>query len=105
MKKILLSIVFTLTCCLSFLVSHAQEYYVKVQPAAPVVAKPAAPSPHHVWVAEEWTWRNGAYVHVPGYWTIPPKGRDRWVPGHWKFYRDHGYYWVRGRWVSNGKVY
>ena len=33
---------------------HAQAIYVKVRPVVPVVVRPVAPSPNHVWIAEEW---------------------------------------------------
>lgn len=79
---------------------HAQvRVYVHVQPTAPVIVRPAAPAPGHVWVEHEWVVKNGAYVHVPGYWAAPPHGRARWVPGHWKNHHGHGYYWVPGHWA------
>jgi hypothetical protein len=74
------------------------QYYVKVQPVAPVIVRPAPPSPKHMWVEHEWMWKNGAYVHVAGYWAIPPTGRVRWIPGHWKETHGRGYYWVPGHW-------
>ncbi|HTQ28689.1 MAG TPA: hypothetical protein VMI35_11190 [Puia sp.] len=80
-------------------VAHAQHYYVTVRPAEPVVVRPVAPSPHHVWVENEWVWRGGAYVAVPGHWIVPPRGRVRWVPGHWVHEPGHGHYWVAGHWV------
>lgn len=77
--------------------SYAQtRVYVKVQPKAVVVAKPAAPHPHYVWVDDEWTVKNGAYVTVPGYWAAPRTGYI-WVAGHWVS-EPKGYYWVPGHW-------
>jgi hypothetical protein len=99
MKKHFLSGILTILFISVFLVSHAQTYYVKVQPVAPVVVRPVAPTPHHIWVADEWTWRQGAYVHVSGYWALPPRGHVRWIPGHWKYVSGHGHYWVPGHWV------
>ena len=55
MKK-LLSVLFVfgfLTTGIS-LSASAQTIYVKVRPVAPVVVRPVAPSPNHVWIAEEW---------------------------------------------------
>jgi hypothetical protein len=43
-------------------------------------------------------WVNGAYVHHPGYWQVPPRGYHVWVGGHWIRERGHGSYWVPGRW-------
>jgi hypothetical protein len=77
--------------------AEAQHFYVSVHPAAAVVVRPAAPSPRHVWVASEWTWRGGSYVEVPGYWALPPAGHRNWVEGHW-IKDHHGEYWVAGHW-------
>ncbi len=98
MKKRLLVAIFSLLCIVMAQTSQAQHFYVKVQPAAPVIVRPVAPSPRHVWVEHEWVWRNGAYVHVPGYWAEPPRRHARWIPGHWKHSRGYGYYWVPGHW-------
>jgi hypothetical protein len=98
MKKRFLVSIFTVLCIAFSQVSHAQHFYVKVRPVEPVIVRPAAPSPHHVWVEHEWAWRNGAYVHVPGYWVVPPRGHHRWIPGHWRESRRDGAYWVPGHW-------
>jgi len=79
--------------------AQAPRVYVKVQPAAPVIVRPAPPAPGHIWVEHEWVVRNGSYVHVPGYWAVPPHGRLKWIPGHWKNHHGHGYYWVPGHWA------
>lgn len=87
---------------LSFAVTQelkAQVYYVRIQPPAPVIVRPAPPTPHHVWVEHEWVWKNGAYIHVPGYWVVPPRGHLRWKPGHWSEEPGHGYHWIPGHWV------
>ena len=73
--------------------------YVHAQPVAPVIVRPAPPTPDHIWVEHEWIVRNGEYVHVPGYWAVPPRERARWVPGHWKRHHRHGYYWMPGHWA------
>jgi hypothetical protein len=80
-------------------VVQAQHFYVSVQPVAPVVVRPVAPSPRHVWVEDEWAWRAGVYVRVPGYWMVPPRGHARWVAGHWVHEPGHGHYWVPGHWI------
>jgi len=76
---------------------HAQ-HYVKVHPEFHTVVRPPAPSPRHVWVAPEWTWRGGAYVEVPGYWSLPPAGHRAWVPGHWVA-EPRGNRWIPGHWA------
>ena len=38
------------------------QVYVSVRPVWHPVVRPVAPSPRHVWIDEEWAWRNGAYV-------------------------------------------
>jgi hypothetical protein len=77
--------------------SYAQtRVYVKVQPKAVVVAKPAAPHTGYVWIEDQWTPRNGSYVRVSGHWMAPRKGYV-WVPGHWNK-EGRGYYWVSGHW-------
>jgi hypothetical protein len=54
------------------------------------------PSPRHVWRDDEWEWRGGAYVAVPGVWVEPEHGR-RWRAGHWRRERG-GERWQAGRW-------
>jgi len=99
MKKQILIVSIALICAICTQSVQAQHFYVKVQPVAPVVVRPAPPSPHHVWVEDEWVWRNGSYAHVPGYWATPRPHYHRWVPGHWRHYHSHGYYWVPGHWA------
>jgi hypothetical protein len=76
--------------------SHAQ-IFVSVRPAPPVIVRTTAPSPRHIWVGEEWTVRNGAYVHTGGYWALPPHPGMIWVSGHWA-HRREGEYWIPGHW-------
>jgi WXXGXW repeat (2 copies) len=75
----------------------AQTIYVKVRPVIPVVVRPAPPSPHHVWVAEEWRPNGAGYVYSGGYWAAPPHPGWVWIPGHWKKH-EYGEYWVAGHW-------
>jgi WXXGXW repeat (2 copies) len=75
----------------------AQQVYVKVRPTVPVIVRPVAPGPHHVWITEEWRPSGGTYVYAGGYWAAPPNPGWIWIPGHWK--RHHyGEYWVPGHW-------
>lgn len=78
-------------------ISHAQRIYVKVQPAAPVVTRPPAPSPKHVWVEGEWIVENNNYVWKPGYWALPPRAGEIWIKGHWAREKG-GSYWIPGHW-------
>ncbi len=77
--------------------ASAQSIYVKVRPAVPVVVRPVAPSPRHVWITEEWEPRGGSYVFVGGRWAVPPHPGWVWIPGHWRRTR-HGDIWIRGHW-------
>ncbi|MBS1600022.1 MAG: YXWGXW repeat-containing protein [Bacteroidetes bacterium] len=100
MKKNILAVAFLFSCiAFSQSLSAQVRVYVNVQPTTPVIVRPAAPAPGHIWVEHEWVVRNGTYVHVPGYWAVPPPGRVRWIPGHWKKNHRHGFYWVPGHWV------
>jgi len=79
--------------------SNAQ-IVVRIRPARPrevVVVRPPAPSPRHVWVAEEWNNEGGHYVYHAGYWALPPHPRAIWVAGHWAN-RPRGYVLIAGHW-------
>jgi len=85
--------------------AKAQSIGVHVQLSRPAAYErnerehPNRPSPRHVWVAEEWSWRGGKYVYVPGRWSLPPREGQVWVAGHWAP-REHrpGYFWLPGHW-------
>lgn len=62
-----------------------------------VVRRPPPPSPHHVWVDEDWTPRGRTYVWHGGYWAAPPRPGAVWVAGHWAR-RGRGWIWVQGFW-------
>jgi len=97
MKKIIVKglLIFSLLTGISE-VSHAQRVFVKIQPVAPVIVRPAAPSPRHVWIEGEWAWTNNNYVWKPGYW-IEPRPHEVWITGHWR--RAYGgWNWVPGHW-------
>ena len=78
--------------------ASAQRYYVDVRPTAPVIVKTEAPSPNHVWVADEWSWQGDRYKHVPPHWEVPQPQHRYWVPGYWKLKERQGHYWVPGHW-------
>ena len=77
--------------------AQSVSVYVKVRPVVPVMARPVAPSPNHVWIAEEWRPSGATYVYAGGYWAAPPKPGWMWIPGHWKRH-EYGEYWVPGHW-------
>jgi hypothetical protein len=70
--------------------------YVKMQPTVKVAERPARPHKNYIWIGDEWTVRNGAYIHVTGHWVAPRRGYV-WVPGHWAN-EARGYYWIPGHW-------
>jgi hypothetical protein len=82
--------------------SQAQQIIVKVHPARPrgyTTVRPARPSPHHVWVAEEWRPSGSTYAYQAGHWEVPPHNGAVWVPGYWKHHASgRGDYWVAGHW-------
>ena len=95
MKKIFI------VALMTFSLTQIKAQHVRVMLNFPVgvnVNAPGpAPYPDAVWVGPEWEWRNGEYVHVPGYWSKPFKRNHRWECGRWKHTR-RGYIWIPGRW-------
>ncbi|HEY4208736.1 MAG TPA: hypothetical protein VGM31_18040 [Puia sp.] len=77
--------------------SASAQVYVTVRPSWRTVARPAAPSPAHVWIDEDWVFRDGRYVAVGGHWASPPHRGWMWVPGRWVHAR-RGWQWMPGRW-------
>ena len=77
--------------------SQAQtRIYVKARPTVVVTTRTATPHHGYVWVDDEWSVRNGAYIQTTGHWVAPRRGYV-WVPGHWATER-RGDYWIRGHW-------
>ena len=70
---------------------------VRIRPHRPVIVRTERPSPRHVWVNEDWEWRDGNYVSKGGYWVEPPRTGAVWVNGYWKR-GHHGWRWVPGSW-------
>jgi hypothetical protein len=99
--KNLKKVLFLFIAISAFSVAKSQaQVVVRVRPERPrevVVARPVAPSPRHVWVAEEWTPTGGRYVYHGGYWAVPPRPHAVWAAGHWR-HRHGGYIWIGGRW-------
>ena len=89
-------LLFAVICSFSF-AANAQ-IIVKVRPAAPVIVRPLAPSPRHVWVDGDWAWRGNRYEYVNGYWAVPARQGIVWVPGHWKQTMRRGWVWKKGHW-------
>jgi hypothetical protein len=81
-------------------VSKAQDIVVRTRmrpPVATLRTRPAAPSPRHVWIEEEWAPRGTSYTWKGGYWALPPHRGAAWVPGHWRHVR-RGWVWRPGHW-------
>ena len=97
MKKYMSRFLLAAALVVGFSVASSAQVIVKVRPAAPVVVRPEAPSPRHVWIDGGWVARGGRYVHTDGYWAVPQRGRH-WVAGYWAP-RRHGYVWVPGYWA------
>ncbi len=76
--------------------SACAQVYVNIRPAAPVIVRPVAPSPRHVWVDGGWAVRGGRYVWTDGYWVVPRRGHH-YIPGRWD-HRRGGWVWVGGYW-------
>ena len=77
--------------------SASAQVYVTVRPEFHRVVRPAAPSRTHVWIDEDWEYRDGHYVEVGGHWAAPPHPGWVWVPGRWAHAR-RGYQLIPGRW-------
>jgi hypothetical protein len=97
MKKHLLKIAVLAAIVLAGSFSASAQIYVTVRPPVPVVVRPVAPSPAHIWIDEEWEERGGRYAYVGGHWAAPPHPGWIWIPGHWKR-EPRGEWWVKGHW-------
>jgi hypothetical protein len=96
MKKYVNRIILAAVLVVGFSVAASAQVVVRARLNAPVVVRPMAPSPHHVWVDGNWRPRHGHYEYVQGYWAEPRRHRH-YVPGYWAP-RRHGYVWIEGRW-------
>jgi len=81
----------------AFTNSASAQVYVSVHPVWHPIVRTVAPSPRHVWIDEDWEWRDGAYVAVGGRWVEPPHPGWIWYPGHWR-HGDRGHRWYPGHW-------
>lgn len=97
MKKIFNRIVVLLVLAMAVSFTASAQISVTIRPTHPVIVRTVAPSRAHVWVDEDWAWRDGKYVATGGYWAAPPYPAARWVPGHWARRRG-GWYWIPGHW-------
>jgi hypothetical protein len=99
MKKYLVSFVVMIFLFTGYSQSaNAQRSYVKDRPRATVVVRTEAPSRNHIWVSDEWNYRDGRYENVPRHWEVPPANRRHWVAGKWRNERGRGNYWNSGHW-------
>lgn len=94
--KSLIKVFTCLSLAVNLLSGCAGTYYVTERPAEPYYVRPAAPYHGAYWVPGEYTWRNGRYVYVNGYWTRPHYGRT-YTRGYWQS-TSRGYTWHRGYW-------
>jgi hypothetical protein len=92
-KILLLSFVVMASC-----LTASAQIYVTVRPPVPVIVRPVAPSPAHIWIDEEWSEQGGRYVYAGGHWAVPPHPGWIWVPGFWRREGHHGERWMRGHW-------
>jgi WXXGXW repeat (2 copies) len=98
MQKFLSRIAILSVIVMAVSFSASAQVYVRVRPVAPVIVRPVAPSPAHVWIDEEWEPRGGKYVYAGGHWAAPPHPGWMWVSGHWRRHGPEGEQWVRGHW-------
>ena len=96
MKKYNKFLTLTLAAFLVGVMSLSAQVIVKIRPVVPHYERSVAPSPKHVWVAEEWEARGREYVFVGGHWVLAPFERALWVPGHWQKHRRGGWFWKPG---------
>lgn len=97
MKKSIFVALFGIALALGASRAEAQHFVVTV-PAPTVIVRGNPPSPRHVWVDAEWTWRGGRYVEAPAHWGLPPHGHTVWVAGRWNDGGHRGKSWVPGHW-------
>lgn len=96
MKKYVNRIILAAVLVVGFSVAASAQVVVRARLNAPVVVRPQAPSPRHVWIDGNWRPNHGHYEYVQGYWAVPRRGRH-YIPGYWA-HRRHGYVWIEGRW-------
>jgi len=85
---------FVIAAFFIFIITGCAEKTVSTKPDVVVVERPSPPHAGAVWVDNEYAWRRGSYVIVPGHWV---RRAGVWVPGHWVPAR-RGYRWVPGHW-------
>ncbi len=97
MKISFLKLLLCIAVVFAFSSAASAQVFVQIRPVAPVIVRPMAPSPRHIWIDGEWIWRGGGYQYNNGYWATPPGPGAAWVPGHWKQTR-RGWFWKPGHW-------
>ncbi len=102
MKKKVLKLAFLamlMVAAGSFANTASAQVYVSIRPEWHPIVRPVAPGPRHVWIDEDWEYRNGTYVAVGGHWAEPPHPGWIWVPGHWSHEERRGHFWHPGHWA------
>lgn len=97
MKKIFFEFILVFVLLLTTAQVNYAQFIIRFKPIAPRAARIVAPSPRHVWVEEDWRWRNNNYISTGGYWSAPPRGYAVWVNGYWK-QSKRGWVWKPGHW-------
>lgn len=67
--------------------------------AAPVYARPLAPSRAHIWVPGYWGFHGGTRVWIGGAWALPPYAGWTWVGPQWTW-NGYNWVWVEGHWAA-----
>jgi hypothetical protein len=98
-QKALLALMIAVSCGTY---SASAQIYVHIRPVVPVIVRTEAPSPHHVWVREEWRENGGQYEYAGGHWAEPPHEGYRYTEGHWD-HSNHGDRWHQGGWHDGGR--
>jgi hypothetical protein len=72
-------------------------------PVANDEARPAAPSPSHVWIPGHWGWKHNQYYWIHGEWSAPPTPEQVWLEGKWEKDVSGGSFSYRpGQWAPPG---
>ena len=76
-----------------------EGYRAPAPPPPPVYVRhrPAMPGPGYVWIDPCWSYRQGRYVWVNGYWSRPPYAGGYWMAPRYSGGRFFAGFWSGGR--------